>query len=168
MEKIMFVDAETDGLYGQVLSIGAIVIDDKGNECEQFYMKQKIELSEIKDEWVKENVYFILGDGPECETEDALLEEFWKFYIEHSECNVIADVPYPVECSLFHKCVLKDEENRKWLAPFPLMDLSSMLFAKGIDPQADRKVLLNESIQQHNALEDVRMSIAIYEKYINK
>lgn len=166
MEKYMFVDAETDGLYGQILSIAAIVADENGNECEHFYIKQKISLSEIQDEWVREHVYPILGDAPEYDTEDALLDAFWEFYVIHPNCFVIADVPYPVECLLFHKCVMKNEMNRKNLAPFPLMDLSSMLLAKGIDPLKNRCELLGKTEMMHNALTDVRVALEIFKKYI--
>lgn len=162
----MFVDAETDGLYGPVLSIGAVVLDTDEKECASFYEKQKINPDEIIEPWVKENVLPLLGEAPEHETEEELLEAFWQFYLKYADCYVIADVPYPVEASLFSKCVLRDEPNRKWKAPFPLMDLSSMLHAKGMDSLVSRQELLGKQVQQHNGLEDARMSAEIYLKYI--
>lgn len=162
----MFIDAETDGLYGQVISVAAIVVDEEYIECEHFYAKQKISLSELQDEWVKEHVYPILGEAPEYESEDALLEAFWGFYVMHPDCFVIVDVPYPVEASLFRKCVEKDEKERRALAPFPLMDLSSMLYAKGIAPLEDREKLLGGKAQRHNALTDVRVCVELFKKYI--
>ncbi|MBR5597144.1 MAG: hypothetical protein IKW30_07035 [Lachnospiraceae bacterium] len=166
MKKLMFVDAETDGLYGQVLSIGAVVVEENGRECSSFYQKQKIDPDAIQEEWVKENVIPLLGDCVECETEEELLEAFWAFYMENHQCDVIADVPYPVEASLFYKCVLRDEKNRRFLAPFPLLDLSSMLYAKGMDPLISRQELMGKHVQQHNGLVDARMSAEIYFKYI--
>ena len=166
MSGYMFIDAETDGLYGQVLSVAAIVANEDCVEYAHFYGKQKINLSDIQDEWVREHVYPILSDAPEYESEDALLEAFWEFYVMHPDCFVIADVPYPVECLLFRKCVAKDENNRKSLAPFPLMDLSSMLYAKGINPLEDRTKLLDRDENMHNALTDARVGLEIYKKYI--
>ena len=50
----MFIDAETDGLYGSFLSIAAITCDEKGIEESVFYAGRKYNPKEIQDEWVKE------------------------------------------------------------------------------------------------------------------
>lgn len=68
------------------------------------------------------------------------------------------------------KCVSQDEAGRKFQAPFPMLDLSGMLYAKGINPLEERKKLSEdmERTECHNALGDVLMSIEIYKKIFKK
>lgn len=168
MKKYMFIDAETDGLYGSFLSIAAIVCDDMGNEESVFYAEKKIRLEDIQDKWVLENVVPYLGGEIEFETEKELLAAFWEFYRSHEGCICIGDVIYPVEVKIFEKNVLENIEERKFQGPYPFLDLSSMLYAKGIDPAIERSTLIDtKEYIAHRALDDVRVTIAIWKKYIN-
>lgn len=168
----VFVDSETDGLYGRFLSIAAIVTDESGNEQDLFYGTIRNPGSLISSEWVKENVQPYLHDPVRSddelyETEDELIEAFYLFFRRFHGCDVIADVPHPVESRLFLKIVERDPYNRMSVAPFPLMDLSSMLYAKGINPHIDRNSLVDcKDLRKHNALDDVRMGIRVWRKYI--
>lgn len=58
--------------------------------------------------------------------------------------------------------------KRRYRAPFPLLDLSSMLYAIGIDPDMDRLMLLDEKPEgiRHNAMFDVDVSVLIWKKYL--
>ena len=77
---------------------------------------------------------------------------------------------YPVESRLFMKCVMNNESERKYLGPFPMLDLSSLLMAAGYDPLIDRAELLDEDEKQmmanktHIALNDAEMTAAIWFK----
>lgn len=53
-EKIMSIDAETDGLWGNPFSIAAVVYDEKGKEIDKVCYRLPNEI--VTDEWVKENV----------------------------------------------------------------------------------------------------------------
>ena len=168
-DKYLFVDAETDGLYGSILTVGIVAADSQGKEIERAYYGIAKEHMAVTDEWVKEHVVPILGEYESCIDETELLEKVWKFWLRYQEeAYVIADVTYPVECRLFEKCVNLDPENRKMMAPFPLMDLSSMIYAKGIEPLSDRSELAREINEQerHNALEDALASLMIWKKHI--
>ncbi len=166
----LFVDAETDGLYGQFLSVAAIVLNDTGEEVDTFYGTIRKPENIVSSEWVKENVLPYLRDGIRSDAdlydaEDEMVEAFYDFYSVHAECDVIADVPYPVESRLFIKIVWSDPEDRMYKLPFPLMDLSSMLYARGYQPLCDRREITDCSdLRLHNALDDVRMSIRVWEK----
>ncbi len=166
----MFVDAETNGLYGVFLSVAAIVLDDKGNEIADFYGTVRDPGSLITSEWVKENVMPFLSDSVRSDadyydSEHDLIESLYSFYRQHSECDVIADVPYPVEARLFLSAVSNNLEDREFKAPFPLMDLSSMLYVKGYPPHVERRSLVDcSNLRLHNAFDDVRMSIRIWKK----
>ena len=170
----LFVDAETDGLYGGFLSVASIVVDEAGRETDIFYGMVKDPESKIHSEWVRENVLPYLGKPVRSEddlydSERDLIEAFYTFYMSHSDCEVIADVPCPVESRLFIKAVEYDLKNREFKAPFPLMDLSSMLYANGITPHTERRSIVDCSdLVLHNALDDVRMSIRVWKKLKGK
>ena len=73
-----------------------------------------------------------------------------------------------VECTVFYRCILENEKERGPEGPFPLLDLSSILIAKGIDPLAERTQLIDmQEKKMHNALTDVEVSIQIWKKYMN-
>lgn len=168
--KLFFVDAESDGLYGSLISIAVIVTDYAGNELERCYWGIARDKLQIQNEWVKENVEPILGDYIECQNEQELLNRFWNVWERYYEqAYVVADVCYPVESRMFEKCIQLDIENRAMKGPFPLIDLSSLLLAKNMNPLADRTELVAMGNRKHhNALTDVEMSIEIWRKYINE
>ena len=169
--KFLFIDAETDGLYGSFLTVGLVVTDDAGNMIEKAYYGIKKENMMISDVWTRENVFPVLGDYEACEDEAELLEKVWAFWMKYrEEAYAAADVMYPVESRLFMKCVMNNESERKYLGPFPMLDLSSLLMAAGYDPLIDRAELLDEDEKQmmenktHNALNDAEMTAAIWFK----
>ena len=168
MSLYLFVDAETDGLYGPFLSVAALVTNDAGAELDRFYKAVRVELDSIRSAWVAENVYPFLSGAEELVTdESSLLEAFWSFwmrYREHALC--VADVQTPVEARLFDRCIRMDPAVRNLLGPFPFFDLSTLLLARGIDWDADRKALSGLSLPQHNALNDVRITAAIWHKLL--
>ncbi len=164
--NLFFIDAETDGLYGTILTVGIYVMSEQGHELERAYWGLKSENMKVSNQWVKENVLPILGEYEECEDENELLEKVWQCWERHREdAYAVADVQYPVECRVFEKCVQKDPENRMWKAPFPILDVSSVLWTKGIDPLKERTRLLdNVQRKQHNAFDDVMISAELIKK----
>jgi hypothetical protein len=90
----------------------------------------------------------------------------WTKYAD--DAYAVGDVIYPVEAGLFEKCVELDVEKNKFRGPFPLLDLSSLLYSKGIDPLTERESLLEQNPEgtQHNALYDTETSVQIFKKYI--
>ena len=100
--KFLFIDAETDGLYGSFLTVGRVVTDDAGNMIEKAYYGIKKENMMISDVWTRENVFPVLGDYEACEDEAELLEKVWAFWMKYrEEAYAAADVMYPVESRLF-------------------------------------------------------------------
>ena len=167
--KYLFVDAETDGLYGKFISIAMVVADHVGNELEHIYIGLSNPENHIKEKWVRENVLPTLDEYEEYEDEHSLLEAAWSFWRVHaSDSYVFTDVMHPVESRLFTRCVEQDIENRVFQGPFPMLDLASMLYALGINPLEAREKLVQplDEGKQHNALYDARMAMAIWKKYI--
>ena len=165
LEKYLFVDAETNGLYGEFITVAMIVTDENGNEIDCFYEGIKIDAKSEYTKWVIDNVLPYLGEYTVRETQEELLKEVWKFWLKwKGQVYVIADIPYPVEARLFSKCVEENVEEREFLAPFPLLDLGSMLFIKNKEPLIERDSLLQEQREGivHNALSDVKTMIKIW------
>ena len=93
--KFLFIDAETDGLYGSFLTVGLVVTDDAGNMIEKAYYGIKKENMMISDVWTRENVFPVLGDYEACEDEAELLEKVWAFWMKYRGrlCSGGCDVP---------------------------------------------------------------------------
>ena len=161
-----FVDAETDGLYGQYLSIAVLVTDECGNWIDHFYAALNNSLDEIKSEWVKENVFSHLRNAEiQYQNEYDLLEAFWGFWEKYrNNSYAVSDIMHPVESRLFTECVLHNLSSREYSAPFPLLDLSSILISKGIEWDLSRQELSGMDIASHDAMNDVKMTADIFWK----
>lgn len=156
-----FIDAETNGLYGEFLSVAALVTDDQG-ETIATYHKKAIFAEDSCNDWVREFVLPELQQVPAVSGD--LLEDFFSFYqLYGKESTVIVDVPFPVEARLF--AVLAQRYGMEW-GPYPLLDLASMLHAKGLDPLQNRKELVVCQRSQHNALNDCIYAKEIYFTWI--
>lgn len=169
-DTLVFVDAETDGLYGGFLTVGLIAVSNRGIELERAYYGIQKEHIQVQDVWVQEHVLPVLGDYESCRNEDELLNKTWEFWMKYADhAYAVADVPFPVESRLFEKCVRKNIQGRKFKAPFPLLDISSMLYVKGYDPLMERRLAAEENESpdsQHNALYDVQLSVQIWRKLL--
>ena len=171
-DKLVFVDAETDGLYGRFLSVAMIVTDREGkNIIDELYIGLGNVEKLVKEPWVLENVAGKMGAYEVCENEEELLNKTWDFWMKYEESSyAVADVQYPVEARLFQKCVEQDLEKRQWKAPFPLLDLSTILYWEGQDPLEDRTKLQTKynNLEVHNALNDVKMAAFIWESLLRR
>ena len=166
-EKAVFLDVETDGLYGSFLTAALIAADREGNEIERAYYGIKRENMHVTDDWVKENVLPKLGEYEVCENEKELLQKVWDFWLQYrDDAYMVCDVGYPVETEFLRRCVELNQAENMWDAPFPLVDLSSLLLAKGYDPLCDRKKFVKEYKEEdvHNALYDAEVAIEVWKK----
>lgn len=165
--KYFCFDAETNGLYGEVFAIAAVVVDEQGTILDQFCLKS--EEQNVTDEWTRKNCVPYLADIPECENRDKLRELFWAFYMQYKDCcTIVADVPYPVEAQLLRSCVEKYPEERTFQGPFPLIDVASVLFAHGIDPLVDRLEFAGMKGKRHHPLDDALASVLCLIKALKK
>lgn len=164
-QKLVFLDAETDGLYGSFLTVAFIATDIKGNELERAYYGIRKEKMIVKEPWVIKNVLPILGEYEPCEDEKELLTKSWAFWLKYQEdAYAVCDVGYPVEMRFFKACVEQNITDYAMKAPFPLLDISSMLYAKGYNPLIDRSQFVPEFCRDkvHNSLYDVEVSVQIW------
>ena len=169
--KLVFLDVETDGLYGSFLTVALIATDWEGNELERAYLGIRREKMHITEPWVEENVLPRLGEYEPVDTEEELLRKAWDFWLRYrEEAYAVCDVGYPVEARFLKACVELDVKQNAMLAPFPLVDLSSLILAKGYEPLINREELVAdyESTKQHNELYDVEVSIEVWKKLMSK
>ena len=147
-------DVESDGLYGDGFAYGAVVYSEQGAEIASSQLGC---LEGIQDQWVKENCLPALSDLPTADSRRQVRSSFWQFYMKWKEkCHVFADVAYPVEAQFLRQCA--QENNGIWEAPFPLLDVASVMFACGEDPLADSAQYTGLMGNVHQPLYDARVS----------
>ena len=160
--NLVFLDVETDGLYGGFLSAPLIATDMQGNEIERAYYGIEKSKLNITEPWVIEHVLPYMGEYEACENEEELLHKAWTFWMKYQEtAYAVAYVGYPVECRFLEACVRMNVSEHAFQAPFPLLDLSSILLAKGYDPLLNLEELVTEDVagNKHNPLYDVEMAV---------
>jgi len=159
-------DVESIGLYGLGFAVGWVVVDETGATLEEGYLacphREAVHsASDPSDlEWVETHVCPHLPDS-NCEDLPELYDSFWVAWLAWKQegAVLVADCAYPVETNFLRSCVLNDM-SRKWEGPYPVVDVSSVLLAKGFNPtkEFDRK---ENELPQHNPLCDARQSARI-------
>lgn len=162
---------ESVGLHGPSFAVGAVVVDRSGIELDSFYASYAVNVQHTLDEdgeWVKANVMPVLygithGD---CVT---MMESFWAKWLVWREQDAVmaADCAWPVETNFLSNCVSLSREERKMQGPYPLLDISSVLFAAGIDPTPTFNRQRGE-LPIHNPLCDARQSARILIETLDK
>ena len=151
--RIFSVDAETNGLYGAVWAIGAVVLEGRTEVAE---FKGQISAEHVTNPWVRENIVPVV-DLPMYDGGYELLEAFWEFWMAHRESTLcVADFGAPVEAGLFKACVLHDLFGRQWLGPYPMHELGTALLLAGLDPDGlnRREYAGRPDLVQHNPYDD--------------
>ncbi|MEX5636777.1 hypothetical protein [Parafrankia sp. FMc2] len=140
MTKIFAVDAETNGLYGPVWAIGAVVLDPETGLVQSVFRGQ-ISPGEVTDDWTRKHVAPVVN-LPRYPGRADLLEAFWGFwegYRGEERAAAVADVGAPVEAGLFRACVERRPAVRSDRGPYPLHELASALWMAGLDPDINRR-----------------------------
>lgn len=152
LSRVFSFDAETDGLYGDVWAIGAVVLD--GKELVAAF-KGQIDSASVVDVWVREHIVPVV-DLPIYDSRSELLDAFWAFWIEHKTGVLcIADFGAPVEAHLFRSCVLADLNARMWEGPYPMHELGTALLLAGIDTDINRREMAGHPrLIQHDPYND--------------
>lgn len=177
--KIFAVDAETDGLYGRTIAIGAVCgadvfharipMDNPSARASESGYSSWRPNSHIKNDWVRDNVIPVIWRiSTEYPSSEALEEEFWQFYRQHANgATVIAHCAAPVEASLFRRCIEPVLFERAFQGPLPLHDLGTLLLALGEDPASDDAYMAKHGLtpppgRAHDPLYDARVTEIIW------
>lgn len=163
---IFVCDVESVGLRGEGFAAGWCVYDrhilqEKGicvchPDAAQGNQKDR--------DWVNENV--VPAIASELKTKVAIPAQvrtrFWEAWTKWRGKGAVfvADCPYPVELRFLEDCI-KDDSDREWYAPYPLIDVGTIILGKGKDPLAnfDR---LPEELPKHNPLADALQSARLF------
>lgn len=179
-------DVESVGLYGPPFAYGWCVVDEVN--CEHangisWYLHPHLEFglgaeNVVRDhpylttqqdiKWVSENVLPHLPTHAQLSNEEILLYSFWSSWMgcckNLSNLTMVTDCPYPVESNFLRQVVLREcmDTGKPLLdiSPYPVIDVASVLLAKGWDPLGNYDRLPNEE-PAHNPLSDARQSVRI-------
>lgn len=158
---IIVFDAESDSLYGEIFSVGAVVLSRHGEIMHKFYERSEYE---PENEWVKANVLPHL-DPPTCLNYYELTQKFWNWVKpKFRQHEVWADGAFPIECKLMRDCVSLYSEDHMADSPYPLNEAMTLFKVKGIDPDIDRMQFLAKldnwpgKIRKHNPTDDAYIS----------
>lgn len=86
-------------------------------------------------------------------------EKFWRRWLHWKEKGAVlaAECAWPVEGRFLNECIDTLPTDRKWAGPYPLLEISSIMIAGGMDPMANHPRLDDEQ-PAHNPLADARQS----------
>lgn len=130
-KKVFSWDCETNGLWGQAFSIGAVLYEDE-QEVKKFYARCPIEGG--INSWVEANVLPQMVDMEEThETYSAMLKAFAEFFLENKkDADVVFHMGVPVESR-----VITDMHERgfigDWDGAYPWLDIAGCLKHAGFN-----------------------------------
>lgn len=169
----MVIDCESIGLHGETFAVGWVVINQNGEELEHAMLASDFRwakgahygnfdqavLDRDDFEWVEQHVPESVRDSREYATASHVRDIFWARW-QHWKARgalLAADVPWPVEARFLIDCVRDHLVRRAWSGPYPLLDVSSVRLAAGLDPLETVERLPDEE-PPHNPLADARQS----------
>jgi len=166
--NVVSIDVESNGLWGAAIAIATIVYDRQGKEIVRFI--GRLPDTEVTDDWVQENVLPKMTNIPVTHDDyELLLVDFAAFYMANKDgADIITHVGFPVETKLFfdmHRLGYIDD----WDAPYPLIDVSSLLKLVGANPvsvdrfAADHGIEVAVSGGTHNPIYDAALTAAVYQ-----
>jgi hypothetical protein len=163
MKNNIFVfDVESTSLFGTGFAVGAIVMNEWTQEIDRFELLSEEGMAMAND-WVRENVIPSLKDIPTCKTDLELRNKFYDFYLKYKNtCEIWSDCNFPVETNFLGLVALDDFENRQWMMPYPLKDVSTIVDIN-IDRMAECGVT---ELRKHNPLDDSIASGVILLKHL--
>ena len=158
----MVFDVESIGLHGEGFAVGWVVIDRFGKRVNQGLYScppSRARGTEDDRQWVSDN---IPGLPTTHDTPRTLRDGFWSAWeiAKSMGAQMVADCAWPVEARFLNDCVDDLPGFRKFDGPYPLLDLSSVLLARGLDPLGEFQRTEHE-LPKHNPLADAKQSARI-------
>jgi hypothetical protein len=153
---LMFFDVESIGLHGEGFAVGWVVVDAAGElqEEQRWACPSEAATGEASDrDWVAANVpaLAVTHDSP-----IALRAAFWavwQVWRERGAC-LVADCPWPVEAGFLSACVKDLGPSSHWQGPYPLLDVSTLVWAAGHDPRQPNERVAEAERPIHDPLAD--------------
>ncbi len=166
MSPIFALDIESIGLHGEGFAVGYVVTDAHGSELEAggFACPPAAAYGTEDDRlWVSQNVpAMIATHATPCELRAA----FWQRWLHWSEqgAMMLANCAWPVEARFLAACVDDHGAAARWQGPYPLLDVSSLAAALGLDPRAAVERNASE-LPAHDPLADARHCARLWREY---
>lgn len=171
MKKIMSIDAETNGLWGNPFAVAAIIYEEEtGKEISNVVFRLPNET--VTNEWVKENVLPTLNFEITHESYAKMLQDFSKWYMENKEdSTVLWHMGHVVETHLFremHQLGFIGD----WDAPYTPIEVSETLRLKGFAPDSCDAIVKEFGLEikdygcAHNPLYDCEVAFKVW-KHVN-
>lgn len=171
LKKIMSIDAESDGLWGNPFAVAAIVYEN-GKEIDQIVLR--LPNSAVSNEWVKENVLPTLDSVKIThEVYEDMMRDFASFYLKHKDAATLWHMGHIVESHLFR------EMHRlgfigDWDAPYTPIEVSAYLEREGepsdsVDSYAKKHNLeIKDYGTSHNPLYDCEVAYRVYQHILSE
>ena len=140
--KILSFDVESNGLHGPAFAVAGLLLDDTGKTLSSFAGRCPI-VGEI-DEFVAAEVIPQFTDLTAAYPDGrAMRDAFWDWYVAAKKAAdmVVVQNGYPVEARFLIACQEDDLEARYWDHPFPMIDLTSLLWQIGGQTREQREKL---------------------------
>lgn len=155
---LMVFDVESVGLHGEGYAVGFVVIHRGAEVDKGLYACPPASARGTPDDraWLVENVPELGGDLLDP---DQVRQMFWRKWMSWRDDGAVlaADCGWPVEARFLCSCIYANPEERKWLGPYPLIDVASVLLVAGMDPLATRERRPDE-LPVHDPVCDARQS----------
>jgi len=155
--KVLMVDVESNGLYGEGFAFGVVagIIKDGEVEVVEKVGYNAADAIEDMDPWVVENVLPKLNSLKKVNGLRELRDAFWNIYTKYKAegYEIWGDVIYPVETGFMADVIKDDLENRQWEGPYPFRDLGTIL-----DPNISRAEFSGMDYT-HNPMDDALASL---------
>lgn len=158
-DTILSIDAETNGLGGLAFAVGISVSTSAGERESAVF---RCPIDDNLDPWVAEHVLPAMVDVEvDCFSYWHMLDTIRaRFFMPEAKTawSVIAHVAWPVEARLLCDMLPR---GLVWSGPYPLIDVASVLLAKGFNPLSVDDYLREQGIEAppgspHHPLYDAR------------
>ena len=166
MSIFFCVDIESIGLHGEGFAVGYVVVDSLGTEIESATFACPPDAARGTDSdraWVTQHVPPL---SPTHATPREVRAAFWQRWLHWSAlgAQMVADCAWPVEARFLAACVDDHGADAAWQGPYPLLDVSALATALGLDPRAAGDRLADE-LPQHDPLADARHCARLWRQY---
>lgn len=160
---IVSLDCESNGLHGQIFAAAAIIYQN-GAEVADWYARCPIDGP--VDPWVAENVLPAMEGIPVSSPNYGHLLDDWRKLVDGlrpASPLYLAHIPWPVETRF-----LWDAHGATpFTGPYPLLDLASMLHARGYDATSEDAYLTARGLSRpagkaHDPRNDARSAALAY------
>lgn len=161
-------DVESAGLHGEAYAAGYVVWN-AGQEIERGTFAcepESVRGLTLDHLWISQNVPPI---DVNRNSPGAVRQALWDRWMLWKGENTVmaADCAWPVEARFLAACVDENVQPRSFQGPYPMIEISSMLLAAGVDPMDDHERRGDTENPKHHPQKDASQSARLLWEAIN-